>query len=276
MKVIRLTLIISLCLIAGLAKADHIIGSDLSYRCSGTNDSIWKVTFNFYRDCNGCYVLGQSPKCGTSENCNSSLTAPTAVAIRCVDNGTSVGTLNLTRTSIIDITKTCSKEKSKCAQPCNTTYPYGIEKHTFEGTLDLRAAMRNGCCRFELSALLYVRNVGITTGQSQQTFFTFAELDACAKPCNSSPTLTNDPVAILCCNQPYYFNNGAVDTANYDSLSYSFSGAYSNRNTLNSYNGGRSPANPLTTYYPNPLKFPYSNPNATPPIGLYLDPCTTL
>jgi hypothetical protein len=232
MRIIYIILLGLFIPLSQISKADHIIGSDLSYRCSGTNDSIWKVTFNFYRDCNGCYVLSQSPKCGTSENCNSSQTAPTAVAIRCMDNNSSVGTLNLVRTSITDITKTCKAVKSKCAQPCNTSYPYGIEKHTFEGTLDLRAAMRNGCCRFELSALLYVRNVAITTGQQQQSFFTFAELNACAKPCNSSPALTNDPVAILCCNQPYVFNNGAVDTANYDSLSYSFSGAFQNRNQL--------------------------------------------
>ena len=44
------------------ANADHIIGSDISYTCSSTNDSILEVVYNFYRDCNGCYVMGQSPK----------------------------------------------------------------------------------------------------------------------------------------------------------------------------------------------------------------------
>jgi gliding motility-associated-like protein len=188
-----------------------------------------------------------------------------------MDNNTNVGTLTLTRTSIVDITKTCKKETSKCQQPCTTSYPYGIEKHVFEGTLDLRAAMRNGCCRFELFVQLFVRNVAITTGQSQQTFYTFAEMDACAKPCNSSPSLTNDPVAILCCNQPYYFNNGATDTSNFDSLSYSFATAYQNRGQSNSYTGVRTPQNPISAYYPSPLKFPQSNPNANPPIGIYVD-----
>jgi hypothetical protein len=122
-------------------QADHIIGSDISYRC--IRDSVFEVIYNFYRDCNGCFVLGQSPKCGTSENCNSSQTAPTSLSV--IGSGTSCSrtlTLSMTRTSIIDITKTCASEKSRCAQPCNGSYPYGIEKHTFKGTLDLRQAMR--------------------------------------------------------------------------------------------------------------------------------------
>ena len=263
--------ILSLQLLPHLSRADHIIGSDISYVCSGNDDSTYKVIFNFYRDCNGCYVLSQSPKCGTSENCASALTAPTNVTVRCT-KGSGGTTLSLKRKSIVDITPTCKSVKSRCAQPCNGSYPYGIEKHTFEGILDLRSAMKNGCCNFELSVLLYVRNVGITTGQSQQPFYTTCELNACLDECNSSPALTNDPVAILCCNQPYVFNNGALDTSNYDSISYAFSPAFRGRNSQNSYSGGRSPKNPISTYFPRGLKFPYTNPNAKPPIGTFLDP----
>ena len=254
--------------------ADHIIGSDFSYKCSNTNDSIFDVTYNFYRDCNGCYVLGQSPKCGTSENCASSSTAPTNLKVTCLTGTSFSGSLNLSRTSIVDITTTCKSVRSRCQQPCNGSFPYGIEKHTFEGQLDLRQAIKRGCCKIEISALLYVRNVGITTGQSQQSFYTSCEINVCDAVCNTSPTLTNDPVAILCCNQPYVFNNGAVDFADNDSISYSFAPAYANQSTQCSYSGSRSPQNPISTYYPGSLKFPYTNPNANPPIGTFLDPQT--
>jgi hypothetical protein len=251
--------------------ADHIIGSDFSYKCSATNDSIYEITYNFYRDCNGCYVLSQSPKCGTSENCASKLTAPTELKVTCISGKKYNGLLTLKRSSITDITKTCKKVKSRCAQPCNGSFPYGIEKHTFEGTLDLRAAIKAGCCNIEISALLYVRNVGITTGQSQQSFYTSCEINTCNAVCNSSPTLTNDPVAILCCNQPYVFNNGAVDFADADSISYGFAPAYRGQNNQCTYSGSRSPQNPISTYFPSGLKFPYANPNTQPPIGTYLD-----
>ena len=255
-------------------KADHIIGSDFSYSCTSTNDSIFNVVYNFYRDCNGCYVLGQSPKCGTSENCASSSTAPTSLKVTCLKGGNFSTTLSLKRTSIVDITKTCKAVKSRCAQPCNGSFPYGIEKHTFEGQLDLTQAIKNGCCNVEISALLYVRSALITTGQQQQTFYTSCEINVCDAKCNTSPTLTNDPVAILCCNQPYVFNNGAVDFADNDSISYSFAPAFRGQNQQTSYSGSRSPDNPISTYYPGSLKFPYCNPNANPPIGICLDEFT--
>lgn len=256
------------------SKADHIVGNDITYRCSPTNDSIFTIIFNFYRDCNGCYVLGQSPKCGTSENCGSSQTAPTSLTLSCTSSGTNLGTISMTRTSITDITKTCKKEKSRCAQPCNGSYPYGIERHTFEGTVDLRSYMKNGCCRFTVSVLLYVRGAKITTGMQQQGFFTFVEFDACKKPCNSSPQLTNDPVAIVCCNQPYFFNNGAVDTVNYDSLSYSLAPAYQSSGAQVSYTSPYSATYPMKAYFVGSFSPPYSNPNADPPIGIFLDPET--
>ena len=151
---------------------------------------------------------------------------------------------------------------------------YGIEKHTFEGQLDLTQAIKNGCCNVEISALLYVRSALITTGQQQQTFYTSCEINVCDAKCNTSPTLTNDPVAILCCNQPYVFNNGAVDFADNDSISYSFAPAFRGQNQQTSYSGSRSPDNPISTYYPGSLKFPYCNPNANPPIGICLDEFT--
>ncbi|MCB9240983.1 MAG: gliding motility-associated C-terminal domain-containing protein [Flavobacteriales bacterium] len=255
--------------------ADHIIGSDFTYKCSDTNDSIYEVTYNFYRDCNGCYVLGQSPKCGTSENCNSSQTAPTSLNVYCIDGtSTQVTTLKMTRQAIIDITKTCKAVKSRCAQPCNSSFPYGIEKHVFTGTLDLRTAMKNGCCKFEISALLYVRSALITTGQQQQSFYTSCEINTCKAKCNTSPTLTNDPVAILCCNQPYVFNNGAVDNTDFDSISYQFAPAYRGINQQTSYSGTSSPSRPISAYWPTGLKYPFNNPGANPPIGIYLDNLT--
>ena len=260
---------------SNLAKADHIMGSDITYRCSKTNDSIFTIIINFYRDCRGCYVLGQSPKCGTSEDCNSSGTVPTALALTCSSNSANLGTVTMTRVAIADITKTCKKEISKCQQPCNGSYPYGIEKHTFEGTIDLRTAMKNGCCIFRVSTgNICCRSVFITTGPSGG-FYTYLEIDACKKPCNTSPQLTNDPVSILCCNQPYFFNNGAVDTVNFDSLSYSLVTAWSGSGSKSNYSGGFSGGFPMTPYFPTGwTDKTKSNPNADPPIGLFMDPET--
>ena len=178
-------------------KADHIMGPDITSRCSKTNDSIFTIIINFYRDCRGCYVLGQSPRCGTSENCASSSTVPSDLALTCSSSNSSLGTVSMTRTSIVDITKTCKKEISKCAQPCNGSYPYGIEKHTFEGTIDLRKPMKNGCCLFRVSTgNICCRSVNITTGPSGG-FYTYLEIDACSQAVNAQTFADNlaDPHA---------------------------------------------------------------------------------
>ncbi len=274
-KIVPRFLFIVLICLSAQAKADHIMGSDITYKCSKGNDSIFTIIINFYRDCRGCYVLSQSPKCGTSEDCNSSGTVPTQLTLTCTSGGGSLGTVSMKRVSITDITKTCRKEISKCEQPCNGTYPYGIEKHTFEGTIDLRGPMKSGCCRFRVStANICCRSVNITTGPSGG-FYTYLEIDACKKPCNTSPQLTNDPVAILCCNQPYFFNNGAVDTVNYDSLSYSLASAWASQSSKSNYTGGYSGAFPIKPYFPsNWSDQTKSNPNVNPPIGIYMDPVT--
>ena len=276
MKSIALKTVVALLFaltLASSAKADHIIGSDMTYQCADT-PGIYKIIFNFYRDCNGCFVLGQSPKCGTSENCSSSSSAPTSLSLRCTTSGKvkNLSSVSMTRTGIVDITTTCNSAKSRCEQPCNGTFPHGIEKHTFEGTIDVRSDINAGCCDFEISVRLAVRNVGITTGQSQQWFYTSCEINACAAPCNSSPNLSNDPVAILCCDQPFTFNNGAVDTSDRDSISYSFGKAFQNRGTECNYASPRTYLDPITPYYPPGTSYPTAIPSATPPIGTYLDP----
>ena len=108
--ILKIPLILLFFLSVVEAKADHIMGSDITYRCSKTNDSIFTIIINFYRDCRGCYVLGQSPKCGTDENCASAGTVPSQLGLNCVSGGGSLGSVTMSRTSIVDITKTCKKE----------------------------------------------------------------------------------------------------------------------------------------------------------------------
>jgi hypothetical protein len=263
-------LLLFLCSSGNVAKADHYLGMDLTYKCSGTNDSVFNITLLFYRDCRGCYLLSQSPKCGTSENCSSSSTVPTKLTLTCASSSTSVGTITMSRTGIVDITGTCKKEISKCTQPCNGNYPYGIEKHVFEGTLDLRAEMKKGCCKFRLgTSSLCCRSASISTGPSGD-FYTYLDIDACLKSCNSSPQFTNDPLVIMCCNKPYFYNCGALDKEN-DSLSYSLESAYSAAGTKSSYTSPYSSTYPLKGYFPTGKTPPFSDPAANPPVGFFLD-----
>lgn len=241
----------------GKAEATHIMGADITYRCIDTLK--FEVTVKIYRDCRGASVW------------------PINLQVRCSNGGTQ--TVSLSRTSIREITPVCATEPSKCS-PANTFGTgNGIEEHTFVATVDFNvaplSALANCSGRIIFSTGQCCRNSSITTGGANAQFVTTAEIDISKAPCNTSPGLTSEPIAILCCDQPFFFNNGALDTANYDSLSYAWAQPLSAIGSAVGYSGGWSYTNPFSVYFPSPaLTHPFNNPNANPPIGTYLDPIT--
>lgn len=239
------------------AKATHMMGSDITYRCIDTLK--FEVTLKWYRDCRGI-----------------SLNNAGTMTVRCSNGASRNVTLSLV--GIREITPLCATEPSRC-NPSNTTNTgEGVEEHTYRGVIDFNVAplssLANCTGRIIFGAQVNARNGAITTGPSG-TLYTDAELDISKAPCNTSPGLTSEPIAVLCCDQPFFFNNGALDTANFDSLSYDWGQPQSGYGQQTSYSGNFAYNNPFTAFYPSPaLTFPYNNPNQNPPHGVYLDPLT--
>ena len=231
------------------------MGADITYRCIDTLK--FEITLKWYRDCRGI-----------SLNNGGSLT------IRCTSGGSRTATLTLK--SIREITPVCATEPSRC-KPSNTYGTgEGVEEHTYTGILDFNKsplnALANCSGQIVIGGAINARNGAITTGPSG-TLYTDCTIDLKKAPCNTSPALTSEPIAILCCDQPFYFNNGALDTANFDSLSYAWANPQRAYNSNTNYSGTFSYLNPFTVYDPRPnggSPIPGSN----PPIGLYLDPLT--
>jgi gliding motility-associated-like protein len=86
-----------------------------------------------------------------------------------------------------------------------------------------------------------------------------ATLNNLNAPCNSSPTFSNKPVAVVCSNQSFCFNHGALDPDG-DSLVYSF------------YPVMTSNPNSTVTYY-SPYTYTNFLASVTPP-GITIDPVT--
>lgn len=239
------------------AEATHMMGADITYRCIDTLK--FEVTLKWYRDCRGISLNGAG-----------------SLTVRCTNGGSR--TINLSLIGIKEITPLCASEPSRCS-PSNTTGSgEGVEEHTYRGIIDFNVAPMStlaGCTgKIIFGAGINARNGAISTGPSG-TLYTDAELDISKAPCNTSPGLTSEPVAILCCDQPFFFNNGSLDTANFDSLSYSWGQPLSGYGQQASYSGNFAYNNPFSAFYPSPaLNFPFNNPNANPPIGVYLDPLT--
>ena len=238
-------------------EASHMMGADISYKCLGSNK--YSFTVKVYRDCRGIPFNSPTMQFRGASGCNAS-----------VSPGYSL-------TNIRDITPTCAAGGKKCS-PTNVTISStdpAIEEHTFNFTYDFSAMKAAGCCKIQLGVGQCCRNGAITTGGSGNDFWTYCEIDICTKKCNSSPTLTSEPIAILCCNQPYYYNNGASDTTDFDSLSYSWADPMTSWSGKTTWSGGYNSSNPFSVYWPTGYdKNRGPKPDATPPIGTYLDPET--
>src|SRR5205085_9924391 len=117
-----------------------------------------------------------------------------------------------------------------------------------------------------------------STGATWQDFYTtcvinLCNLNKCTNKCNNSPQLTNKPVAYLCCNQTYYFNNGTLDTTYYDSLSYRMAPALRGvPNNSVTYSSPWSKDYPVTPYCTPPGTVNCKYNLATKPMkGFYMD-----
>jgi hypothetical protein len=236
--------------------ASHILGAEITYRC--VSNLKFEVTFKFYRDCRG--VPFANP---TNET-----------KVKCPGGGPSQ-TISLTLKSVRDISQVCDTVTNRC-NPANTTISFeGMEEHVFVGTVDFNAApystIKNGCCQVIFETGQCCRNGAINTGPAGN-FYSYAMLDLCLAPTNSSPIYTVSPVGYLCCNQPASLHNGISDAIDHDSLSCSFADPLGDYTSKLSYNADHSYQRPFSAYWLPPLKYPYVNKNSNPPMGIYLDP----
>lgn len=237
-------LILSLCCYT--ARASHIMGSDITYKC--VDKFKYEVTLKIYRDCNGIAL-------GTIQQ----------LKVLCVKSNASK-TIQLPRTQRTDITGVDASCPIGVQSKCNGGLsPYGIEEHIFQATIDLNWAPN--CEEFVISVNISARNKAITTGASNRKFYTEATIYTNLDKCNSSPEFTTPPTALICVGKDFVFNNGAIDNVDNDILTYRFIDPLENDNQPIKYVQPFSSQTPLTF-----LGFP--NANQPLPGGFHLDPST--
>ena len=243
-----------------IANASHMMGGDITYECISPGK--YKLTVKVYRDCRG--IPFNNP----------------LMSAFCADGGSVSNSINLnyTRTAITDITPICLTGTGPC-NPQNTTSAEGIEEHTFEAVLDFntapfKALKDAGCCEIKIKVEQQARNGAITT-INPGNFYTDAMINICniGNKCNTSPQLSVPPVAYLCCNQPFTYNNGVREVIDGDSLSYDLVNPLNGNGSNETYQGSFSAQLPMTPFCPpTPGKINCRPlPNAKPPRGWYFD-----
>lgn len=229
---------------ASNSSASHLMGAEMEYQCIGNGK--YKIILRVYRDCNGIQVS------------QSNIVARSGSSTLNISNQKKVSVRDITL-----LNQACP-DKSRCR---GFDIPYGMEEHVWEAELNLSNYSN---CEWHLSWSQSARNDAITTGQSNQNFYTEAVINKCVAPCNSSPnfSIAPTPVAVICNNRDITYNCGAMDTVDSgDSLSYELVEALVSLNYPASYNSGFSPTSPLT-YLGSP------NANLALPYGFHLNPVT--
>ncbi|MBK9287945.1 MAG: gliding motility-associated C-terminal domain-containing protein [Flavobacteriales bacterium] len=226
-SIVRTALAVSaLLFLQGEARATHAMGGEISYTCLGGNQ--YKVTLNFYRDCNGV---------AAPTNCNNGL-AFNYRSTACNANVNSCFAFE----SVQVITPICPSETDRCT---STSGVYGVEKYTFSKIINL--TQWAGCgTDWVISWELCCRNNAITSLQNpgNQSLFLDARLNNTVTPCNNSPQFLSNPTPFYCLGQSVSYNPGASDPDG-DQLQYALIAARGAGGANLTYNGAYSAAQPI-------------------------------
>ncbi|MBI2967330.1 MAG: gliding motility-associated C-terminal domain-containing protein [Bacteroidetes bacterium] len=217
----------------------HIAALNITYRYAGPNRYI--ITVKMYRDCQSINIMTtdidvqyKSDSCGLS----GIIKLPLVTG----DKTGNPGTGNFISLPCLGVTS------------CNTSQ-YGVEEFEYEDTLQLPASCPDWIISHETPGK---RNYNdILVNSQNQNIFVWAMIDNLNAPQNSSPLFDKPPVAIFCVGFEYFFNQGASELIDGDSLVYALSPAQG-------ANGDTIP------YITSPVFYSYDNPlNVT---DFYLDP----
>ncbi len=184
--------------------------------------------------------------------------------------------MNFKRVSIARINDTCGN-------PCNvqnkSSNP-GFEKHVYVDTVDFNKAPFNkyvkaGNCFVNFAIQQYKRDSSSNIKSSgNNLFYIESKVNICFNITkNKSPEFAFEPKFLTCCNQPFIYNMGIIDSSDVDSLALELAPVFSDYATPVSYNGSYTAQIPMTPYCPpNPgIINCRALPNAKPPRGFYFD-----
>lgn len=222
--------------------ASHISGAEISYKHVFGNT--YKFSLKVYRDCREC-KFNNSGGGDNSNNCNDVPNLAITGAAGTSYSTTQLASIEILRTSILDVTPSCNSAVSKCRPGSNMAL--GYEMHLFEGTFNFTDLINSGYCKFDVSVGISSRSANINTQMSEQPFFNFAMINLCEGKPNASVEYTAPPQFVHNLNQSVYIASG-VENGDGDSLSFSLKPALVSRNRSVAYATGRNSDGPFSYY----------------------------
>ncbi|MFL5730181.1 MAG: hypothetical protein ACJ75J_11905, partial [Cytophagaceae bacterium] len=211
-------------------KADHILGSDLSYKYLGANK--YEFTLTYYGNCGSTHfqnlVITNSIQLSYS-------------SLSCNINGS----FNITKVgSGVELSPICPGLPTKCDPLHFNDGQPGIKKFSWTGTITLPP-----CSDWVISRKEAFRDDAVTTYDPlNQNIFMQATINNLAAPVNSSPTFNSLAFAYLCSNKTNHISLGISENDG-DALTYSLITPRTGQlpSQVISYFPGYSPGSPVTS-----------------------------
>ncbi|MBI3518534.1 MAG: PKD domain-containing protein [Bacteroidetes bacterium] len=210
-------LIFAFIFLSFFAKASHISGGQITYKCLGNN--VYEVKLTYFWDCQG----GFNP--GTSQTID-------------VNGCGNVLSLTVNQSSLTP--GDGIPADGLCANSGLTTCKKRIE---YIGTITLPSTCNSWT--FSIGSCCRGGNITNISGGTSASYYHFATLNNVAAPCNNSADISIGTLPNFCVNQSACFNLGATEIDG-NTLSYAFIDAYQTATTFVTYNGGYSGTVPIT------------------------------
>ena len=227
--------------------ASHMVGGAIEYQLKA-NDSL-RIILKLYRDCTGIPL--SNPVSVTIKSISCPSITPKAISIY--------------RKSFAPVSFLCNGQQSACT---GGSFPFGIEEHIYDTTLRVDSAFfqasLNSCCWLRVAFQECCRN-GNITNMPGGNFYVDAEVNRCFL--NESPKFRSLPLAVICNGQPQWFNNGATDSLDHDSITTELVNSLAGENTPSGFINSFDSLKPF-----NFLGFP--NYNLSFPAGFNLNKST--
>lgn len=197
-KLIITALAIAFCMLPiKEAKASHAAGAEIIYEWLGGNT--YRFFFKFYRDCGpGSAAPPATVNLCIYNNCtNNFVNRVMSRWTGTIPPGVPNGSL---------VTAGCSNFKTDCENP-NSSLP-GYEEWWYSTIYTLDTA----CNSWKFAAWVNARNGSNNlTGANGSNLYVETNFDNSVSNQNSSPYFSIKPIPYVCINQPYTYNNGAID-----------------------------------------------------------------
>jgi gliding motility-associated-like protein len=222
---LQLFLIINLIVVNLNVFASHVPGGNITYECLEPNKFV--VTLKIFEDCQRAFIANSAQSIDVTNGCP---------GLNFTNNSSTFSLPNVSYRQ--DITQLCAGQLSN--SQCNGGTEPGVYMSVWRDTITLPGA----CASWVFSYDDCCRDASSNLNGTGNHYYWEAKLNSFDSPCNSSPTITADPIPTFCVGTPAVYNLGIFEPDG-DNLLFELIGAKTGQSTTAPYQGTFTALSPI-------------------------------